>query len=145
MQLRDTEDRATGLPFLFPEPETKDAWISRSVLGEQLWLEGGHDVFEESLPGVFNGLNAIAYLFGLFGAFKRNLRVTALGVALTCKLVYLQVLVNTSTRIRRQRLAPQRQTDTGIPHSAGELGKPARGGRSLSSSPVLTAGLSPAG
>lgn len=82
-------------PVLFPEPETKDAWISRSVLGEQLWLDEGHDVFEASLPGVLNLLNAVAYFYGLYGAYKRDPRVTALGggVAITCKLVYLQLLV----------------------------------------------------
>lgn len=83
-------------PILFPEPDTKDAWISRSVLGEQLWLEEGHRVFEASIPGVLNILNAIAYFYGLYGAYKRNLRMTALGggVALTYKLMYLHVLVN---------------------------------------------------
>jgi hypothetical protein len=29
-------------PILFSEIDSKDAWISRSVLGEQLWLEDGH-------------------------------------------------------------------------------------------------------
>jgi len=82
-------------PILFSEPESKDAWISRSVLGEQLWLEEGHGVFEANLPGVLNGLNAVAYCYGLFGAYKRNPQTTALGggVALTCKLVYLAILV----------------------------------------------------
>ncbi|SFS08320.1 hypothetical protein SAMN05216559_3402 [Halomicrobium zhouii] len=82
-------------PILFPEPESKDAWISRSVLGEQLWLEDGHEVFEANLPGLLNGLNAIAYCYGLYGAYKHNPRVTALGsgIALSCKLVYLDVLV----------------------------------------------------
>jgi len=61
------------------EPESKDAWISRSVLGEQLWLEEGHGVFEANLPGVLNGLNAVAYCYGLFGAYKRNPQTTALG------------------------------------------------------------------
>jgi len=81
-------------PILFSEPESKDAWISRSVL-EQLWLEEGHGVFEANLPGVLNGLNAVAYCYGLFGAYKRNPQTTALGggVALTCKLVYLAILV----------------------------------------------------
>lgn len=83
-------------PILFPEPETKDAWISRSVLGEQLWLEEGHRVFEASLPGVLNILNAATYFYGLYGVYKRNPHVTAIGggCALTCKLVYLHVLVN---------------------------------------------------
>ncbi len=82
-------------PILFPEPENKDAWISRSVLGEQLWLEDDHEVFEANLPGVLNELNAVAYCYGLYGAYKRNPRVTALGggIALTCKLVYLAILV----------------------------------------------------
>ncbi|EMA68806.1 hypothetical protein C461_04227 [Halorubrum aidingense JCM 13560] len=82
-------------PVLFPEPETEDAWISRSVLGEQLWLAEGHGVFETSLPGVLNVLNAVAYFYGLYGAYKRDPRIAALGggVALTCKLVYLDLLV----------------------------------------------------
>lgn len=83
------------IPLLFPEPETKDAWITRSVLGEQLCLEDGHRVFEASLPGALNGLNAFAYLYGLYGAYKRNSQATAIGgrLALTCKIVYLHVLV----------------------------------------------------
>jgi hypothetical protein len=46
---------------LFSEPESKDAWISWSVLGEQRWLKDGHEVFEANLPGVLNGLNAVTY------------------------------------------------------------------------------------
>lgn len=89
-------DGETIDPIPFPKPEATDAWISRGVLAEQLRLEEGHDVVETSLPGALNGLNAVAYCYGLCGAYKRDPRVTALGggVALTCKLVYLAVLVN---------------------------------------------------
>ncbi|GAB3417051.1 hypothetical protein GCM10027435_15300 [Haloparvum alkalitolerans] len=82
-------------PILFPEPETTDAWISRSVLGEQRWLADGHGVFEPSVPGALNVANALAYGYGLYGAYRRDPRVTALGggVALACKLAYLHVLV----------------------------------------------------
>lgn len=56
---------------------------------------GGHDVFGASLPGTLNAINGIAYFYRLYGAYKQNPHVTALGgsVALTCKLVYLHVLV----------------------------------------------------
>lgn len=52
-------------------------------------------MFEVSLPGAFNGLNASAYLYGLYEAYKRNPWATAIGggLALTCKIVYLLVLV----------------------------------------------------
>ena len=52
-------------------------------------------MFEASLPGVLNGLNAVAYCYGLYGAYKHNPQVTALGggVALTCILVYFTILV----------------------------------------------------
>lgn len=59
-------------PVLFPEPETKDAWISRSVLGEPLWLEDGHDVFEASLPGVLNVVNGIAISTGCTAPTSRT-------------------------------------------------------------------------
>lgn len=51
-----------------PEPETKDAWITRSVLSEQLCLKDGHWVFEVSLPGPLNGLHTFPYPYGLYGA-----------------------------------------------------------------------------
>lgn len=69
-------------PILFPEPENTDAWINRSVLGEQLWLKDGHGVFEATLPGVLNELNTVAYCYGLHGVYKHNPRATALGVDL---------------------------------------------------------------
>lgn len=80
---------------LFPEPESKDAWISRSVVGEQLWLEEGHEVFKTNLPSGLNGLNAVAYCNGLYGAYKRIQRVTSLvgRVGLTCKPGYLAILM----------------------------------------------------
>ncbi|WP_254765910.1 DUF6653 family protein [Salinilacihabitans rarus] len=83
-------------PVLVPEPETTDAWISRSVLGEKRRLAGGHGVFEATGPGTLTRPNAVAYCYGPSGADERSPRATGIGATLapTGKPPYPRRMVN---------------------------------------------------
>lgn len=53
-------------PFIFPEPKSTDNWMSKSVLGEQIWTEKVHYDFPQLLS-VFNG---IFFLIALYASYQ---------------------------------------------------------------------------
>lgn len=83
-------------PFLFPPPETEDAWMTRAVLAEQWWIEEetnrtvglGH-------PNVYNTVGALGFVYALYAAWRQSPGGATLGVAVSVglKLWWLQVLV----------------------------------------------------
>lgn len=71
-------------PVLFPAPDSVDeeAWMTRGVRGEQLWL-GGADAGRATL---LNAVNVPTFLLALWAAVRRKPRLTAAATALSMAL-----------------------------------------------------------
>jgi hypothetical protein len=83
-------------PFLFPPPETEDAWMTRAVRAEQWWLyEEGNATVGVDYPNVANAVGALGFLSALYAAWRRRPAGAALGalVSVCLKLWWLRVLV----------------------------------------------------
>lgn len=83
-------------PFLFPPPETEEAWMTRAVLAERWWIrERGNPTLGLDYPNVCNAGSALAAAYALAAAWRRRPAGTALGSALMVglKLWWLAVLV----------------------------------------------------
>ncbi|WP_440765419.1 DUF6653 family protein [Natronorubrum sp. DTA7] len=63
-------------PLAFPSPETDDAWATRVVLGEQVWIERG---LRPSSHRRFTLVCVPVFLFTLRSAAKRHPLRTGLG------------------------------------------------------------------
>ncbi|MBN4065835.1 hypothetical protein JYT51_00715 [Candidatus Amoebophilus asiaticus] len=61
-------------PFLFPEPKSKDNWMSKSILGEEVWHKKG--LFQKDIPTVLNIFNGIFFGIMIYGAYTNLLEVT---------------------------------------------------------------------
>ncbi len=75
-------------PALFPPPTDDDAWMTRVVYGERLWLEHGsrrHPI------QVLNVLNAFCTLYAVRAAVRRQPARTALATAGAMALKFLFV------------------------------------------------------
>lgn len=53
-------------PFIFPEPKSTDNWMSKSVLGEQIWTEKVH----YDLSQLLNVFNGIFFLIALYASYQ---------------------------------------------------------------------------
>ena len=53
-------------PVIFPEPKSIDNWMSKSVLGEQLWTEKVRTKF----PHVFNVFNGVFFIVALYASYQ---------------------------------------------------------------------------
>jgi hypothetical protein len=56
-------------PFLFPEPESTDNFMSKAVLGEKLWTGKMRSKF----PNVLNGFNGIFFVIALYASYTNML------------------------------------------------------------------------
>ncbi|WP_227356942.1 DUF6653 family protein [Haladaptatus salinisoli] len=75
-------------PVLFPKPDPEragDSWMYRGVLGERLWMERGD---KRGYPNVLNALNVPIFLCGLYAAYRRKPRATALCTLLSAGLKF---------------------------------------------------------
>lgn len=83
-------------PFLFPPPETDDAWMTRAVFAERWWVrEEGNGTVGFDYPNVCNTLSAVTFLYAFVAAWRRRPAGAAAGavVASALKLWWVGVLV----------------------------------------------------
>jgi len=80
-------------PILFSEPKNKDNWMSKSILGEELWTKKG--VLQKDFPTVLNLLNGLFFFILIYGAYNNLLEVTIFSTILSSvfKLWYLDRMV----------------------------------------------------
>lgn len=73
-------------PLVFAPPETDEAWATRVVLGEQVWIEQG---IGSSTHTLFTAAAAPVYLFTVRSAVKRQPLSTTLGIVASMGLMFL--------------------------------------------------------
>jgi len=80
-------------PVLFPEPKSKNNWMSKSILGEELWIKKG--IFQKDFPTILNLLNGMFFFFLVYGAYNNFLEITIFSTILSSvfKLWYLDRMV----------------------------------------------------
>ena len=59
----------TANPFVFPAPEDDSSWVTRSVLGEQLWTAK----WRRDFPMALNATSAVFFAGALLAAHRRRL------------------------------------------------------------------------
>ena len=83
-------------PFLFPPPESEDAWMTRAVLAERWWVREKHNsTVGLGYPNVCNTAGALAFCYALYAAVRRRPVGTTLATAtaVALKFWWLRVLV----------------------------------------------------
>ncbi|MEF8780767.1 MAG: DUF6653 family protein [Haloferacaceae archaeon] len=83
-------------PFLFPPPETEEAWMTRAVLAERWWVrEEANRTVGLGYPNVCNTVAAFGFLFALYAAWRRSPEGATIGVVASVglKLWWIRVLV----------------------------------------------------
>jgi hypothetical protein len=75
-------------PVLFPAVDSDEAWMSRVVLGERLWLSEGR---KTSLVNLLNVANVPVSLYAVYAAYRRRPVRTALATAGSMLLKFLFV------------------------------------------------------
>ena len=80
-------------PILFPEPKSKNNWMSKAILGEELWTKKG--VLQKDFPTILNLFNGLFFFVLVFGAYNNFLEITVLSTILSSvfKLWYLDRMV----------------------------------------------------
>lgn len=85
-------------PRVFGPPRTQEAWITRSVLGERLWLardERPVPAHHRRLPNILSALVALGAALALWGVIALDATLTVAGVLmnLLAKLWFLDRMV----------------------------------------------------
>lgn len=75
-------------PVLFPAVDSDEAWMSRVVLGERLWLSEGD---KASLINLLNVANVPVSLYAVYAAYRRRPLRTALATVGSMLLKFLFV------------------------------------------------------
>ena len=80
-------------PILFPEPKSKNNWMSKSILGEEMWTKEG--ILQKDFPTVLNLFNGLFFFILVYGAYSNLLEVTFFSTILSSvfKLWYLDRMV----------------------------------------------------
>jgi len=80
-------------PLLFPEPKSKNNWMSKSILGEELWTKKG--VIQKDFSTVLNLFNGLFFFIMLYAAFNNFLEIAVFSTILSSvfKLWYLDRMV----------------------------------------------------
>jgi len=80
-------------PILFPEPKSKNNWMSKSILGEELWTKKG--VLQKDFPTILNLFNGLFFFVLIYGAYKNLLGITVFSTIISSvfKLWYLDRMV----------------------------------------------------
>ena len=68
-------------PFLFAEPKSTDNWMSKSILGEEMWTKNG--LFQRDFPTVLNILNGLSFFLMVYSAFNQLIFVTIFSTILS--------------------------------------------------------------
>lgn len=89
-------------PLLFPPPEDDEAWATRVVLGERVWLDRG--LRSSPTDALFVALGAPLNLYTLRAASRRQFVRTALGTvaSLAFMLLFFQRMVRLYERSRAE-------------------------------------------
>lgn len=69
-------------PVLFPKPRSVENWMSKGVLGEQLYFKDGKK-FKKDLPTLLNVLNVPVFILFLYFAWQQELVALVLSGLLT--------------------------------------------------------------
>jgi len=80
-------------PILFPEPKNKSNWMSKSILGEELWTKRG--VVQKDFPTILNLFNGLFFFILIYAAYNNLLEITIFSTILSSvfKLWYLDRMV----------------------------------------------------
>ncbi|MFB6311086.1 MAG: DUF6653 family protein [Salinirussus sp.] len=83
-------------PFLFPPPETDDAWMTRAVLAERWWIRDEmHRTIGLDSPNICNTIGALGFCYALYAAWRQSPIGAIIGTvaSIVLKLWWLRVLV----------------------------------------------------
>ncbi|MFN3188406.1 MAG: DUF6653 family protein [Candidatus Paceibacteria bacterium] len=69
-------------PMLFPKPKSVDNWMSKGVLGEQLYYKDGKK-FKKDLPTLLNVINAPVFVAFIYLGWQQELMLLILAGILT--------------------------------------------------------------
>lgn len=80
-------------PLLFPAPKSQESWMSKAVLGEQLYTKKG--LLKKDLPTLLNFLNLPCFIASIYFAYQQDmwLMVAAGLLSTTYKLWFLDRMV----------------------------------------------------
>ncbi len=80
-------------PILFPETKSKNSWMSKSILGEEMWLKKG--IFQKDFSTVLNIFNGFFFFIMIYSAYVNLLEITISSTILSSvfKLWYLDRMV----------------------------------------------------
>jgi len=80
-------------PILFSIPKNTNSWMSKSILGEELWTKKG--LFQKDFPTVLNLFNGLFFFVMIYAAYFKLLEVTFFSTLLSSvfKLWYLDRMV----------------------------------------------------
>ena len=80
-------------PIIFPVPKNKDNWMSKSILGEELWTKKG--VIQKDFPTILNLFNGLFFFVLIYAAYNNLLEITVFSTILSSvfKLWYLDRMV----------------------------------------------------
>jgi hypothetical protein len=53
-------------PILFPKPKKKDYWMSKGVLGEQLWIKNKAKIKKATTMNILNGISFLIMLAAIY-------------------------------------------------------------------------------
>ena len=80
-------------PLIFPKPKKQTQWMSRAVLGEQIYTKG--KVLRWDFPTLLNLGNGIFFILGVWGAWYQYWEIAVFGTILSSvfKLWFLDRMV----------------------------------------------------
>lgn len=81
-------------PVIFPKPKSVDSWMSKGVLGEQLYFKDGKK-FKKDLPTLLNILNIPIFAAFLYFGWQQNVEAMVLAgiLAMTIKFWFIDRMV----------------------------------------------------
>lgn len=101
-------------PFVFPPPESEDAWMTRAVLAERWWIrEEENATVGVGYPNICNLGGALAFLVAFVAAWRRRPMEAATGAVLgtALKLWWVGVLVRRYDAAMRAQPEPVRSSN----------------------------------
>ena len=78
---------------MFPESKIKNSWMSKSVLGEEMWLKKG--IFQKDFSTVLNLFNGLFFFVMIYSAYTHLLEIAVSSTILSSvfKFWYLDRMV----------------------------------------------------